>query len=140
MKNKGLLKLSLLLTSMMTMMAGAIVAPSLPLISEVFKDVENIALLSRLVITLPALFIAVSAPIFGILTDKYGRKRLLLLSLALYAVSGTSGFLLNNIYALLVGRALLGLSVGALTVCRERVFDPLSRRAKGRCPPGKPAS
>ncbi len=45
MKNRGLLKLSLLLTSMMTMMAGAIVAPSLPLINEVFNEVDNIALL-----------------------------------------------------------------------------------------------
>ena len=123
-KNRGLLKLSLLLTSMMTMMAGAIVAPSLPLISEVFKDVENIAILSRLVITLPALFIAVSAPIFGILTDKYGRKRLLLLSLTLYAISGSSGFLLNNIYVLLVSRAVLGLAVGGImTIATALIGD-----------------
>jgi MFS family permease len=124
MKNTALLKLSLLLTSMMTMMAGAIVAPSLPLISEVFSEVRNIALLSRLVITLPALFIAISAPIFGILTDKYGRKKLLLLSLTLYAVSGASGFLINNIYALLVSRALLGLSVGGiLTIATALIGD-----------------
>lgn len=124
MKNRGLLKLSLLLTSMMTMMAGAIVAPSLPSISKAFSDVENIALLTRLVITMPALFIAFSAPIFGILTDRYGRKRLLLLSLILYAISGTSGVFLENIYFILIGRAFLGIAVGGvMTIATALIGD-----------------
>lgn len=124
MKNRGLLKLSLLLTSMMTMMAGAIVAPSLPSISEAFSDVENIALLTRLVITLPALFIAASAPVFGILTDKYGRKKLLLISLILYALSGTSGAFLENIYFILIGRAVLGIAVGGvMTIATALIGD-----------------
>lgn len=106
------------------MMAGAIVAPSLPLISEVFGEVENIAILSRLIITLPALFVAISAPFFGILTDRYGRKWLLLMSLALYAVSGTSGFLINNIYVLLLSRAFLGLAVGGImTIATALIGD-----------------
>ncbi|MFC2129425.1 MFS transporter [Bacteroidota bacterium] len=124
MKNRGLLKLSLLLTSMMTMMAGAIVAPTLPSISKVFSEVENIALLSRLVITLPALFIAISAPIFGILTDRYGRKKLLLISLVLYALSGTSGAYLENIYVILIGRAVLGIAVGGvMTIATALIGD-----------------
>lgn len=106
------------------MMAGAIVAPSLPSISKAFSDVENIALLTRLVITLPALFIAASAPIFGMLTDRYGRKRLLLISLILYAVSGTSGAYLENIYLILAGRALLGIAVGGvMTIATALIGD-----------------
>jgi MFS family permease len=124
MKNKSLLKLTLLLTSMMTMMAGAVVSPSLPQISKVFSEVKNIELLSRLIITLPAIFIALFSPIFGYLSDKLGRKKLLLLSLVCYSIGGASGYFLNNIYYILVGRALLGISVGGImTIATTLIGD-----------------
>ncbi len=124
MKNGKLLKLSLLLISMMTMMAGAVVAPSLPQISTVFADVKYIRILSRLVITLPALLIALFSPFFGRLSDKLGRKKLLLFLIILYAVGGTSGYFLNNIYLILTGRALLGIAVaGIMTIATALVGD-----------------
>lgn len=124
MVNKNLLKLSLLLISMMTMMAGAVVAPSLPQISKVFANVKYIEILSRLVITLPALLIALFAPFFGRLSDRFGRKKLLLLSITLYAIGGTSGYFLNNIYLILSGRILLGISVaGIMTIATALVGD-----------------
>lgn len=99
---------------MMTMMAGAVVSPSLPQIAEVFKDVPNSGLLTRLVITLPAIFIAASSPLAGFLSDRIGRKNLLTYSLLLYAIGGTSGYYLDNIYLILVGRMVLGISVGGI--------------------------
>jgi len=124
MGNKNLLKLTLLLISMMTMMAGAVVAPSLPQISEVFAEVKYINLLSRLVITLPALLIAGFSPIFGSLSDKLGRKTLLLFSIILYGIGGTSGYFLNDIYLILIGRALLGIAVGGImTIATALVGD-----------------
>lgn len=123
-KNTALLKTTLLLTSMMTMMAGAVVAPSLPQIKSIFIDVDNIDLLSRLVITLPAIFIAVFSPIFGIMADKLGRKKLLLFSLLLYAIGGTSGYFLDNIYYILIGRAVLGIAVGGvMTIVTTLIGD-----------------
>lgn len=109
---------------MMTMMAGAVVAPSLPQIASVFIDTEHIELLSRLVITLPALFIAIFSPFFGSWSDKYGRKNLLLFSLVLYAFGGTSGYFLNNIYYILIGRVVLGISVaGIMTIATALIGD-----------------
>jgi MFS family permease len=51
-------------------------------------------------------------------------KKWLLLALLLYAISGTSGFFLNNLHLILVGRAFLGLAVaGIMTICTTLVGD-----------------
>ncbi|TVQ93089.1 MAG: MFS transporter [Bacteroidetes bacterium] len=113
-KYSGLRKASLLVGSTLTVMAGAIVAPALPLISREFADVAGIELLSRLVLTLPALFMGILAPIAGYFTDRVGRRKVLLFSLILYAVAGTTGLYLHNLYWILAGRALLGIAVGGL--------------------------
>ncbi len=95
-------------------MAGAIIAPALPQISREFSHVQGVELLSRLVLTLPALFMAILAPLAGYLIDKSGRKTVLLVSLVLYAIAGTSGLYLDTLPAILVGRAFLGIAVGGL--------------------------
>ncbi len=124
MKSPNLTKTTLLLTSMMTMMTGAVVAPSLPQIKNIFQDMPNVDLLTKLVITLPALFIALFSPIYGYFIDKAGRVKLLLAALCLYAISGTSGFYLNNLYLILVGRAFFGISVaGIMTIATTLAGD-----------------
>ena len=111
---KGLRKATLLIASTLTVMAGAIIAPALPQISKEFSDVPGAELLSRLVLTLPALFMGILAPLAGYFTDKAGRKKVLLFSLILYAAAGTIGLYLNDLYHILAGRAILGIAVGAL--------------------------
>ncbi|MEM7762019.1 MAG: MFS transporter, partial [Cyanobacteria bacterium P01_A01_bin.40] len=69
-------KATLLLVSTLTVMSGATIAPSLPAMQEHFADVENSALLVRLVLTIPALFIAIGGLFAGQLVDKIGRKPL----------------------------------------------------------------
>ncbi|WP_411032933.1 MFS transporter [Shinella sp. BYT-45] len=105
---------TLLLISTLTIMSGATISASLPGIAARFADVENVALLSRLVLTLPAVFIAVFSPAAGFLVDSFGRKPLLLASLALFAVAGASGLFLDTLPGLLAGRAVLGIAVGGI--------------------------
>lgn len=124
MKNKKLIKTTLLLSSMFTVMAGAIIAPSLPQIEHVFKNTKNIAFLTRLILSVPAIFTVIFSPIFGIMANKFGKKQLLLMSLSLYAIGGFSGFILNNIYFILGGRALLGIAVaGIMTISSTLIGD-----------------
>jgi MFS family permease len=113
-RKKGLRRATLLFASSLTVMAGAIIAPALPQISSEFTHVAGYELLSRLVLTLPALFMAILAPFAGYLLDSRGRRNILLYSLILYAIGGTSGLYLNDLYAILLGRALLGIATGAL--------------------------
>ena len=122
--SNNILKLVLLLASSMTVMAGATIAPSLPDMQKAFTDTPNVSLLVPLVLTIPTLFIALCASASGVAIDKWGRKKLLLISLALYGVAGTSGYILNSLYAILVGRALLGIAVaGIMTTCTTLIAD-----------------
>ncbi|HHP7243970.1 MAG TPA: hypothetical protein ACFE0H_04710 [Elainellaceae cyanobacterium] len=68
-------KVTLLLLSTLTVMAGATIAPSLPSMQAVFADTANVEYLVRLVLTIPALFIALGAPIVDVLIDRLGRNR-----------------------------------------------------------------
>lgn len=104
----------LLVSSTFTMMSGAIIAPCLPQIEKMFYEIEFIALLVKLILSLPALLTAIFAPIFGVLANRLGKKNILLSSLFLYALSGSSAYYLNDIYSILIGRALLGISVAGL--------------------------
>lgn len=108
------IKATLLFTSSLTVMSGATIAPSLPAMQEYFATVPNSALLVRLVLTIPALFIAIGGLFAGQLVDRLGRKLLLIISTALYGLAGASGFVLNSLGAILVGRAILGLAVAGI--------------------------
>lgn len=109
-------RLTLLLISTLTVMAGATIAPSLPAMRQFFAEVPNADYWVRLVLTLPALFIALGAPFIGVMIDRLGRKPLLVVALALYGLAGSSGLWLNQLPAILLGRALLGLSVASVMV------------------------
>ncbi len=109
-----LLKATLLLISSLTVMAGATVAPALPAMRDFFADYPNAELLTKLVITMPALFIALFAPVAGWLLDNYSKKKLILGTIIVYAIAGASGLFLNNLYWILVSRAFLGLAVSII--------------------------
>ena len=109
-------KITLLLVSMLTVMAGATIAPSLPAMQNYFNEVENAEIWVRLVLTLPALAIVMGSPIAGQIVDTIGRKPLLICAAVLYGFGGGSGFLLNSLSTILIGRFLLGLAVAGVMV------------------------
>jgi MFS family permease len=105
--------ITLLLTSSMTVMAGATISPALPRIQEHFGDQGQLWV--KLLLTIPALFTAIGGAPSGVLIDRYGRRLPLAIAVLLYGVAGSSGLWLDSIGALLVGRAFLGLSVAMVT-------------------------
>ncbi|MCA1405174.1 MFS transporter [Ensifer sp. IC3342] len=125
--------LTLLCVSALTIMSGATISASLPGIEARFAGSEGAALLSRLMLTLPAIFIAGLAPVAGVIADRFGRKRLLLVSLVAFALAGSSGLVLDSLPALLVGRAILGVSVaGIMTTATALVGDFFEGVARDR--------
>ena len=112
MESSRWVKITLLLASSLTVMSGALIAPALPIIADHFSEVQNADFLTRLVLTAPALSIALFSPIAGGLINRFGKIKLFVLGMVVYALAGGAGFLLNNIYHLLASRAVLGISVG----------------------------
>ena len=126
-------RITLLVASMLTIMASATIAPSLPAMLKHFESVSNSAYWVRLVLTLPALFIAISAPILGVLVDRIGRKPLLFLSLIIYGLAGSSGLWLNSLDTIIIGRALLGVSVAGISISTTALIaDYYSGAARGK--------
>ena len=109
------IQISLLLVATIGIMSGITVVASLPLMSQTFSEIPNIEFLSKLMLTIPSIVIALFAPFAGHLVDKWGRLKPLYLGIILFVIGGSSGFYLDNFYAILVGRAVLGLAV-ALTM------------------------
>lgn len=117
-------KLALLLVSSLTIMSMITISASLPDMTNAFSDVPNGKKLVKLVLSFPGLFIALSAIIAGVVIDKFGRLKLLGASLIFYAIGGSSGYWLDNIYFILAGRALLGISVGiSMTIVTTLIAD-----------------
>ncbi|PZD73197.1 Bacillibactin exporter [Acaryochloris thomasi RCC1774] len=116
MPNAWLVKITLLLASTLTVMSGATIAPSLPAMQDYFAEVSNADFWVKLVLTIPALFIVIGSPIAGQLVDVIGRKPLLIGSALIYGFAGGSGYVLDSLFAILGGRALLGLAVAGIMV------------------------
>lgn len=115
---------SLLLAASLTVMAGAVISPSLPELEAHFADVPDAGLWVRLVLTMPALFIAGFAPVAGWVIDRFGRKSMIVAGAVLYGLSGASGLVVDSLWALLAGRAALGLSVAmVMTTAQTLVGD-----------------
>lgn len=124
-------KLTLLLVSSLTIMSMITISASLPDMTNTFSDVPNGEKLVKLVLSFPGLFIALSAIIAGLIIDKFGRLKLLGVALIIYAVAGSSGYWLDNIYAILAGRALLGICVGiSMTIVTTLVADYYQGKAR----------
>lgn len=124
-------KATLLLVSSLTIMSMITISSSLPDMSETFSEIPNGPALVKLTLSFPALFIALTAAIAGVVIDRFGRLKLLGLALLLYAVGGSSGYWLDNIYLILAGRGLLGICVGiSMTIVTTLVADYYEGKAR----------
>ncbi len=103
---------AILSLSMLTVMAGAAVAPALNVIHAHFSDVNQV--LVQMVISMPALFIFLTNMIFPKLCKLFRAKELTLAGLIIYVVGGCVAGLVNNIWTVLLFRALVGVGVGII--------------------------
>ena len=104
----------------------AIVAmgPAVPTMIQHFIDDPDARRDVPAMIGAPGLAMALLAPFAGLLVDRFGRRRLLLISTLFYGVFGAAPLLLDNLDQIYVSRLLLGVSeAGILTVVNTLIGD-----------------
>ncbi|NUP15650.1 MAG: MFS transporter [Streptomyces sp.] len=113
-----LLRVTLLMAgSCLPILGAVLIAPVLPKMQDHFAATPGAKALVPLALTVPALSLALLAPFAGVIVDRLGRKRLLIVATVLYAVFGTAPLWLDSLGAIIAGRALVGVAEAAIMTC-----------------------
>ena len=103
---------TILSMSLLTVMAGAAIAPALGIIKAHFSSAP--AMLVQFIVSMPALLIIVTNLFFLPLSRILRTRTIATTGLLLYIVAGAGCFFVDDIYVLLLLRAILGISVGLI--------------------------
>jgi MFS family permease len=103
-----------MLTSVMPVMAIIALVPVLPLLLDEFAAVPGHEVLVPVVLTVPALCVALFSPVAGWLADRIGRKILLITALLTYAGFGIIPWFLDDLFQILAARIALGVVEAAI--------------------------
>ncbi|MEX1651769.1 MFS transporter [Streptomyces pseudovenezuelae] len=113
-----LLRVTLLMAgSCLPILGAVLIAPVLPKMQDHFASVPGAKALVPLALTVPALALALLAPFAGVIVDRLGRKRLLVVATLLYAVFGTAPLWLDTLGGIIASRALVGVAEAAIMTC-----------------------
>ncbi|MEU3607065.1 MFS transporter [Streptomyces sp. NPDC035033] len=119
--------------SCLPVLGAVLLAPVLPRMQDHFGSVPGSAALVPVVLTVPALALALLAPFAGMIVDRLGRKRLLVVATVLYALFGTTPLWLDSLHAVLVSRVLVGVAEAAImTACTTLIGDYYSGELRDR--------
>lgn len=114
----------ILLAAMMPIMAITSLIPVLPLLFKEFGSVSGSQFLVPMALTIPALCVALFSPLAGWLSDKVGRKHLLVGALVLYAGFGIIPWFLDDLFQIIGARVALGVTEAVImTVATVLIGD-----------------
>ena len=121
--------ISLMLTMFLAALDQTIVATALPTIGRQFHDVTNLSW----VITAYLLAATAVAPVFGTLSDIYGRRAMIITSLSLFVAGSVLCAVAPNLPVLILARGLQGLGGGGIMpVVQTVISDVVSPRERGQ--------
>ena len=121
--------MSLLLTMFLAALDQTIVATALPTIGRQFGDVSSLSW----VITAYLLASTAVAPVFGTLSDIYGRRAMIITALSLFIAGSILCALAPNMPVLILARGLQGLGGGGIMpIVQTVISDVVSPRERGQ--------
>jgi EmrB/QacA subfamily drug resistance transporter len=121
--------MSLMLTMFLAALDQTIVATALPTIGRQFRDVSNLSW----VITAYLLASTAVAPVFGTLSDIYGRRAMIIAALSLFVAGSILCALAPNMPVLILARGLQGLGGGGiLPIVQTVISDVVTPRERGQ--------
>jgi MFS family permease len=119
---KVLAVLSLVAT--MVMYAETMLIPAIP---DLIKDFRTSYSMSSWILTAYLVSGAVMTPIAGKLSDIYGKKKILLIIMAIYTIGVSAAGFANNIYFMLIARAIQGIGMSMFPIAFSIVRDQFPR-------------
>src|ERR1700686_4941069 len=121
--------MSLMLTMFLAALDQTIVATALPTIGRQFQDVSSLSW----VITAYLLASTAVAPVFGTLSDIYGRRAMIITALSLFIAGSILCALAPNMPVLIVARGLQGLGGGGIMpIVQTVISDVVTPRERGQ--------
>ncbi len=117
----------IMLAMFLSALEQTIVAPALPTIGRSLDDVENLSW----VVTAYLLSTTLATTLFGKLSDIYGRRALMLVSVSVFVLGSVACALAPTLWALVAARTLQGLGGGGILPLAQTVIaDILSPRER----------
>jgi EmrB/QacA subfamily drug resistance transporter len=119
----------LMLTAFLAALNQTIIATALPTMGRHFGDFENLSW----VVTAYLLTSTAVAPLYGKLSDIYGRRTVMLSATAIFMIGSVVCAVAPNMLILILGRALQGVGGGGiLPVAQAIIADVVAPRERGR--------
>ena len=97
----------------------------MPILPAMQQEFQTSAFLVNLTISLFTVMLAVMQIVYGPLVDQYGRKKILIPALVLYALASIGCYLADSIDMLLVFRALQGIGFAAIPIVAATMIGDL---------------
>lgn len=125
--------ISLLLPITLSTMAIVLLAPILPKLLREFGEVPNHEYWVPMILTIPALCVAIFSPIAGMGGDYFGRRKLLIASFVIYAAIGIAPIFLTSLPAILISRVGVGITEALIMVLTTTMIgDYFTGKARDR--------
>lgn len=124
--------LGLILTLALPVTPLIALLPNLPQLFRRFAAVPYADFLVPLIITVPSVLIAVLSPTSGVIADRLGRRRLLIIASLVFCIFDTLPVLLNSLYAVLASLFVAGAAEAFIMTCGNALlgnyFPPEPRK------------
>ena len=98
------------------------ITPILPKMQMHFSSVPQVDVLVQLIYALPALLSMLAAPFAGLMSDRVGRREIVLFSCLFATLLGIAPYFLESIWLIIASRAFLGFFQGTLIVCTSALI------------------
>lgn len=123
----------LMLAALLPIMGTLTMLPVMPLLFSHFAAQPHAQLLVPMIITIPAASMALLAPLAGMVGDRLSRRRLLIAATALYAGFGLLPVMLDDLYAILLARLVMGIADAfILTTANALIGDYFTGEARSK--------
>ncbi len=117
----------IMLAMFLSALEQTIVAPALPAIGRSLNDIDGLSW----VVTAYLLAATATTPLFGKLSDIYGRRTILLLAIGVFMAGSVACALAPSIWVLVLARGLQGIGGGGLLpIAQTIIADLLSPRER----------